>query len=58
MWQAGKYTTNIHRKQYHITLENFMRSTNEPTMSAGVMTANVIWYSAHTQGLTLLSPSP
>ena len=25
---------------------NFMRSTNAPIMSAGVITANVIWYSA------------
>ena len=43
MWQAGKYTANIQRPQYHITELNFMRSTKEPTMSAGVMMAKVIW---------------
>ena len=46
MWHAGKYTANIHKTLYHITAENFMRSTKEPTMRAGVMIANVIWYSA------------
>jgi len=30
-----------------MTALNFMRSTNEPTMSAGVMTANVIWNRTH-----------
>mmetsp|Transcript_28585 Transcript_28585/g.80575 ORF Transcript_28585/g.80575 Transcript_28585/m.80575 type:complete len:238 (-) Transcript_28585:672-1385(-) len=47
MWQAGKYTANIHRTQYHITALNFMRSTKLPTIRAGVMMAKVIWYSAH-----------
>ena len=46
MWQAGKYTANIQSAQYHITELNFMRSTNEPTMSAGVMMAKVIWKKA------------
>lgn len=30
-----------------MTALNFMRSTNEPTMSAGVMMANVIWNITH-----------
>mmetsp|Transcript_4792 Transcript_4792/g.20344 ORF Transcript_4792/g.20344 Transcript_4792/m.20344 type:complete len:234 (-) Transcript_4792:133-834(-) len=63
MWHAGKYTANIHKEQYHITAENFMRSTNEPTMRAGVMIANVIWYSAQSasgmvsQTLALVTPA-
>mmetsp|Transcript_4588 Transcript_4588/g.8655 ORF Transcript_4588/g.8655 Transcript_4588/m.8655 type:complete len:247 (-) Transcript_4588:564-1304(-) len=43
MWQAGKYTANAHMNTYHITALNFMRWTKDPTMSAGVMMANVIW---------------
>ena len=43
MWQAGKYTANIQSVQYHMTEENFMRSTKEPTMRAGVMMAKVHW---------------
>mmetsp|Transcript_9057 Transcript_9057/g.29752 ORF Transcript_9057/g.29752 Transcript_9057/m.29752 type:complete len:274 (+) Transcript_9057:154-975(+) len=43
MCTNGKYTANDHRAMYHITAENFMRSTKAPIISAGVMTAKVIW---------------
>ena len=38
--------------------ENFIRSANAPTMSAGVMTANVIWNVMNTvSGIVPLSAS-
>ena len=38
--------------------ENFIRSANAPTMSAGVMTANVIWNVMNTvSGMVPLSES-
>mmetsp|Transcript_6237 Transcript_6237/g.22513 ORF Transcript_6237/g.22513 Transcript_6237/m.22513 type:complete len:234 (-) Transcript_6237:387-1088(-) len=55
MWHAGKYTANIHNVQYHITALNFMRSTSEPTINAGVMIANVIWY--NTQSASGIVPT-
>jgi hypothetical protein len=48
MWASGKYTANIHSVMKRITAENFMRSAIAPTMSAGVIIANISWYIAKT----------
>ena len=48
MWPWVKYTTNIHRVMNTKMALNFMRSAMEPTMSAGVMMANIIWNMAYT----------
>src|SRR5580658_2900857 len=44
----GQYTTSSHRPMNHIMAENFMRSANEPQISAGVMIAKVAWNIAYT----------
>ena len=41
MWHAGKYTANDHKAQYNMTALNFILSTMDPTINAGVMIANV-----------------
>ena len=41
MCASGKYTTNIHKPMNNMMAENFMRSAIAPTMSAGVMMANI-----------------
>ena len=41
MWAIGKYTTNIQMVTKRMMAENFMRSAMAPTMSAGVMMANM-----------------
>ena len=43
MWAIGKYTTVNHATTNTISAENFTRSANAPTISAGVMQAKVIW---------------
>src|ERR1700722_5258815 len=43
MWPWVKYTINIHKVMNTKMAENFMRSAMEPTMSAGVMMANINW---------------
>jgi hypothetical protein len=48
MWASGKYTANIHSVTNNNTAENFMRSAMAPTISAGVMMANVSWNIANT----------
>src|SRR5664280_958466 len=48
MWAWGKYTTNIQRVMNTQRAENLIRSAMAPMMSAGVMTANIIWYIANT----------
>src|SRR5487761_621470 len=40
---TGAYTTVAHSAMNTHIDENFMRSANEPAISAGVMIANVIW---------------
>src|SRR5690606_38032991 len=40
---TGAYTTSDHSPMNQSMAENFIRSANAPTISAGVMTANVIW---------------
>src|SRR3954454_19300138 len=41
MWASGKYTTNIQSRMKSMMAENFMRSAMAPTISAGVMIANI-----------------
>ena len=41
MWPCVKYTSSIHKVMNTKMAENFMRSAMEPTMSAGVMMANI-----------------
>src|SRR5688572_10623978 len=48
MCASGKYTANIHSATNSSTAENFMRSAIAPTISAGVMMANVSWKIAKT----------
>jgi hypothetical protein len=48
MWASGKYTRNIQPTMNSISALNFMRSAMAPTISAGVMMANINWYMAHT----------
>ncbi len=43
MCAIGKYTNVTHSGMNSATAENFMRSAKAPTISAGVMQANVIW---------------
>ena len=47
-WASGKYTTTIQSATKASTAENFMRSAIAPTMSAGVMIANISWYMENT----------
>src|SRR5688500_4571691 len=48
MCASRKYTRNIQPTMNNIRALNFMRSAMAPTMSAGVMMANMSWYIAHT----------
>jgi hypothetical protein len=48
MCASGKYTTNIQIAMKAMMAENFMRSAMAPTISAGVMIANMSWYIANT----------
>src|SRR5262245_40687269 len=48
MWARGKYTTNIHSRMKSMMAEYFMRSAMAPTISAGVMMANISWYMQNT----------
>ncbi|OIQ68962.1 hypothetical protein GALL_494370 [mine drainage metagenome] len=43
MWAIGAYTASSQAPMNHSRAENFMRSANDPTISAGVMMAKVIW---------------
>ena len=43
MCAIGKYTKVIHSTMNSIRGQNFTRSASEPTISAGVMMAKVIW---------------
>ena len=43
MCAIGKYTNVTHSGMKSAIAENFMRSAIAPTISAGVMQANVIW---------------
>src|ERR1700683_1186030 len=45
---TGQYTTSSQIPMNHIMAENFMRSANEPQISAGVMMAKVAWNIAYT----------
>src|SRR5262249_19044061 len=42
-WAIGQYTNSSHSDMNRISAENFIRSANEPQISAGVMIAKVIW---------------
>ena len=42
-WQMGAYTIVSHIAMNQSTALNFILSANAPTISAGVMIANVIW---------------
>ena len=42
-WAIGAYTRIDQAPMNHSNAENFMRSANAPTISAGVMMAKVIW---------------
>ena len=48
MWPCVLYTSRIHRVMNTKMALNFMRSAMEPTMSAGVMMANINWNMAYT----------
>ncbi len=48
MCASGKYTSNIQPTMKAMMAEYFMRSAIAPTMSAGVMMANIIWYMENT----------
>src|SRR5580658_9499577 len=48
MWPWVLYTNNIHSVMKTKMAENFMRSAIEPTMSAGVIMANINWNMAYT----------
>src|SRR5690349_8094958 len=48
IWASGKYTRNIQPTMNSISELYFMRSAMAPTMSAGVMMANINWYIANT----------
>src|SRR4029079_14563734 len=48
MWANGKYTMNIQPIMNSISALNFMRSAMAPTISAGVMMANISWYIENT----------
>src|ERR1051325_2990952 len=48
MCASGMYTTSIQIATNAITAEYFMRSAIAPTISAGVMIANIIWNIANT----------
>src|SRR6266850_6809737 len=52
MWASGKYTINIHKTTNTMIAMNFMRSAIAPTISAGVIIANIIWYMENTLWLT------
>jgi len=43
IWATGQYTTISHSGRNSAMAENFMRSTSDPTISAGVIAAKVIW---------------
>ena len=45
---TGQYTTSSQIPMNHIMAENFMRSANDPQISAGVMMAKVAWNIAYT----------
>ena len=49
MCASGKYTSNIQPRMNAISAEYFMRSAMAPTINAGVMMANIIWYMANTE---------
>jgi hypothetical protein len=42
-WASGEYTKVDHSRTKRRKAENFMRSAMAPTMSAGVMIANISW---------------
>ena len=44
MWAIGSYTTIDHRIMNRTMALNFIRSANAPVISAGVMMANINWY--------------
>jgi len=44
MWASGAYTTKNHRIINSTVPLNFMRSAVAPVISAGVMIANINWY--------------
>ena len=44
MCAMGAYTTSDHSTMKAVMALNFMRSANAPVMSAGVMMANINWY--------------
>ena len=48
MWQMGRYTSVNHAAVKMSTAENFIRSANAPTISAGVMIAKVNWKQKNT----------
>ena len=53
MCAIGKYTNVTHSGMNSTMAENFMRSAIEPTISAGVMAAKVIWKQMYTySGIT------
>jgi hypothetical protein len=42
-WATGAYTSTNHSPRNATQPANFMRSAVAPVMSAGVITANIIW---------------
>ncbi|GIU88981.1 MAG: hypothetical protein KatS3mg010_2129 [Acidimicrobiia bacterium] len=54
---TGEYTITDHRPRNHTHAANRIRSAIAPVMSAGVMTANIIWYAANTIGGNVNSPN-
>src|SRR5438876_12089982 len=49
-WASGSQTNVAQSTVKSRNAENFFRSANAPVMSAGVMTANIIWKSMSTWG--------
>ena len=48
-WHIGSYTSVAQSRLNSANVANFILSANAPVMSAGVMTANIIWKSANSK---------
>ena len=46
----GAYTTTTHSPRNQTHADHFMRSAIAPVISAGVITANIIWYARNAYG--------
>ena len=55
---TGAYTTSAQSPRNQTHAENFMRSAIAPVISAGVMTANIIWNAENDSGGIGTAPKP